>query len=85
MVDLINLTADEIKEAYASGCAACLQIGSGWVHLRICLDCRTVGCCDDSPRKHAGKHWQDTGHEVVQSLEPGESWRWNYAIAREVE
>ena len=84
MADLINPTVEEIKEAFAGGCPACLEIGSEWVHLRICLRCRHVGCCDDSSQRHATGHWQETGHEVVQSLEPGELWRWNYATEQEV-
>ncbi|MEV0583351.1 UBP-type zinc finger domain-containing protein [Nonomuraea sp. NPDC050310] len=58
------------------GCEECLASGSRWVHLRRCLDCGHIGCCDSSPNKHASKHFQADGHPVMQSFEPGESWRW---------
>jgi len=84
MSELLNLTPAEIGAAFQGGCPQCLAIGSPWVHLRICLECGQVGCCDDSPQQHATKHWQSAGHAVVQSLEPGELWRWNYATQQEV-
>jgi hypothetical protein len=60
----------------ARGCEECLQIGASWVHLRICLSCGHVGCCDASPNKHASKHFHATGHPIIQSFQPGENWRW---------
>jgi K+:H+ antiporter len=60
----------------AAGCEDCLQIGSRWVHLRICMTCGHVGCCDDSPSRHARVHHDQTLHPIVRSLEPGESWGW---------
>jgi CPA1 family monovalent cation:H+ antiporter len=59
-------------------CVDCLREGSRWVHLRECLDCGHVGCCDDSPRRHATAHFRDTTHPVIASAEPGEDWRWCY-------
>ncbi len=56
------------------GCEECLQMGDKWVHLRICLTCGHVGCCDSSKNKHASKHAHATGHPMVKSLEPGETW-----------
>jgi uncharacterized UBP type Zn finger protein len=56
------------------GCEECLRSGDEWVHLRLCLACGHVGCCDDSPNKHATKHHHTTGHPVVRSFEPGEAW-----------
>jgi uncharacterized UBP type Zn finger protein len=56
----------------APGCEECLQIGSRWLHLRLCLSCGHVGCCDSSPNKHASKHFHATAHPLVRSLEPGE-------------
>ena len=50
-----------------------------WLHLRICLSCGHVGCCDQSPGRHTTKHFQESGHPVVQSFEPDEDWRWCYA------
>jgi CPA1 family monovalent cation:H+ antiporter len=58
------------------GCGACLREGTWWVHLRICLTCGEVGCCDSSPQQHARKHFEETGHPVMRSFEPGEAWRW---------
>ncbi|WP_407548551.1 UBP-type zinc finger domain-containing protein [Streptomyces sp. Pv4-95] len=60
------------------GCEECLRLGSPWVHLRLCLTCGHVGCCDSSPLKHASQHANDDAHPIVQSLEPGEDWRWCY-------
>ena len=60
------------------GCEECLKTGDTWVHLRLCLECGHVGCCDDSPNKHATKHYHATGHPVIRSFEPGEHWRYCY-------
>jgi len=57
-------------------CEDCLGMGSDWVHLRLCLTCGKVGCCDSSPNKHARAHSHGDGHPIVQSAEPGETWRW---------
>ena len=61
-----------------NGCEECLAEGSRWVHLRLCLDCGHVGCCDSSPNKHASAHYRATGHPVIRSYQPGETWRWCY-------
>jgi hypothetical protein len=61
-------------EPSSDGCLECLQIGDDWVHLRLCLTCGHVGCCDSSKNKHATKHF----HKTHQSFEPGEDWRWCY-------
>jgi Na+/H+ antiporter len=58
------------------GCAECLRAGTSWVHLRVCLACGHVGCCDSSPGRHASAHYAASGHPVMRSLEPGEVWRW---------
>lgn len=60
------------------GCGQCLTMGSTWLHLRRCLTCGMVGCCDGSPNKHASKHARATEHALVQSFEPGEEWVWCY-------
>jgi MFS family permease len=60
------------------GCEECLRLGDAWVHLRLCLTCGQVGCCDSSKNRHATKHFWATQHPIVGSLEPGESWRWCY-------
>jgi uncharacterized UBP type Zn finger protein len=61
-----------------AGCEECLQIGSTWVHLRLCMQCGHVGCCDSSPMRHATKHYRGVGHPVVASFEPGEAWMYCY-------
>jgi uncharacterized UBP type Zn finger protein len=60
----------------ASACEDCLVEGTTWVHLRTCLTCGHVGCCDSSPRRHARAHFGSGGHPVIVSAEPGEAWRW---------
>jgi|ERR1700682_360176 len=63
----------------ADGCEDCMKIGSPWVHLRLCMMCGHVGCCDNSPMKHATAHFRKTGHPIIRSFEPGEDWGWCYA------
>ncbi|MGW7202149.1 UBP-type zinc finger domain-containing protein [Streptomyces sp. NPDC054837] len=62
-----------------NGCVECDAAGGWWFHLRRCAQCGHVGCCDSSPAKHATAHFQETGHPLVQSFEPGEQWYWNFA------
>jgi uncharacterized UBP type Zn finger protein len=61
-----------------AGCEECLREGGVWLHLRICLTCGHVGCCDDSPNRHATAHQHETEHPLIRSLEPGEEWTWCY-------
>jgi uncharacterized UBP type Zn finger protein len=58
------------------GCEECLRDGTRWVHLRECLSCGHVGCCDSSPMRHATAHFHATTHPVMKSFQPGEDWRW---------
>lgn len=58
------------------GCEDCLKIGGEWVHLRVCLTCGHVACCDSSPNRHASKHARNTHHPIITSAEPGETWVW---------
>lgn len=60
-------------------CEDCVKIGATWVHLRMCLTCGHVACCDDSPNRHATAHFRATRHPLVRSIEPGETWTWCYA------
>jgi uncharacterized UBP type Zn finger protein len=62
----------------AQGCEECLKTGDWWVHLRECLICGQVSCCDSSPNRHATKHFHATEHALVQSFQPGEKWIWCY-------
>jgi hypothetical protein len=61
-----------------TGCVECDQAGGWWVHLRRCAQCGHIGCCDTSPSQHASAHAADSGHPVIRSFEPGESWYFNY-------
>lgn len=68
----------------ADGCEDCLAIGGAWVHLRLCLTCGHVGCCDSSPNRHARKHFHTVKHPIIRSFEPGEDWRWCFVDEAEV-
>lgn len=73
--------ADEInnvKPSTTEGCEECLKISSTWVNLRMCMICGKVGCCDSSPNTHATKHFEETGHKIIRSFQPGENWYWCY-------
>jgi hypothetical protein len=69
---------------HTRGCEECLETGDRWVHLRLCLTCGHVGCCDQSKNKHATKHFHSTGHAIIQSFERGEDWRWCFVDRMEV-
>jgi uncharacterized UBP type Zn finger protein len=71
---------DTIREVTpsAAGCEECLKTGDSWVHLRLCLACGHVGCCDNSPNRHATKHYRAIGHPIIKSFEKGEDWIWCY-------
>lgn len=72
----LQLARPAVEPETAGQCDDCLAVGSPWVHLRLCLVCGKVACCDSSPLKHATAHFHESGHEVMRSAEPGESWRW---------
>jgi uncharacterized UBP type Zn finger protein len=71
--DAITTTA-----AGTDGCEDCLEIGGQWLHLRRCVTCGHVGCCDNSPNRHATAHFTVSAHPLIQSFEPGEEWLWCY-------
>jgi hypothetical protein len=72
--------ARDVTPSTVQGCEDCLRIGSSWVHLRECLTCGHVGCCDSSPKQHAHAHAHAAaGHDLARSFEPGEEWAWCYA------
>ncbi len=75
-----HLNTIEVTELPDSveGCEDCLREGAAWLHLRICLTCGHVGCCDDSPHQHATAHARSAQHQLIRSLEPGEDWSWCY-------
>jgi len=74
---------DQVRNVTPSGkgCKECLETGDTWVHLRMCLVCGHVGCCDSSKNKHAAKHFHQSQHAIMQSAQPGETWRWCYVDA----
>lgn len=73
-VNSIKVTTTDIHY-----CEDCVKLGDDWVHLRMCLTCGHVGCCDSSKNKHARRHFAAIGHPLVRSIEPGEHWVWCYA------
>jgi hypothetical protein len=72
-----EITVRELPTS-VEGCEDCLRTGGKWLHLRICLICGHVACCDDSPNRHASAHAHVTSHPIIRSLEPGEDWSWCY-------
>src|SRR6476646_10397990 len=68
----------KFKSTETDVCEECIKSGDTWVHLRLCLECGHVGCCDSSKNKHATKHYHRTKHPLIRSIEPGEAWIWCY-------
>lgn len=73
-----HLAAIKNVSPQTKGCEECLKTGDSWVHLRLCKSCGHVGCCDSSKNKHATKHFRETFHPIIKSLEPGEEWGYCY-------
>jgi len=71
-----HLDQIKFKQTNKRECAECMKMGDTWVHLRMCLVCGNVGCCDSSKNKHATKHFHKSKHPLMRSIEPGESWMW---------
>src|SRR6478735_5134747 len=80
MTRMVCTHLNQVREVTpsANGCEECLQMGDRWVHLRLCLICGHVGCCDQSKNKHATKHFHATQHPIIESFERGEDWIWCY-------
>ena len=78
MKNCVHVSQAHNLEAKNRVCEDCVKTGDTWVHLRICLTCGHVGCCDSSKNKHATKHYHATSHPIVRSIEPGEDWGWCY-------
>ena len=70
-----SITLTELPDEIA-GCTDCLPIGGTWLHLRMCMTCGRIGCCDSSPNRHASRHAREESHPIVRSAEPGEDWSW---------
>lgn len=74
----IHLAHPKITDTETNVCEDCIKTGDSWVHLRLCMECGHVGCCDSSKNRHATKHFHGTRHPIIRSLEPGERWGWCY-------
>ncbi|HEX6303863.1 MAG TPA: UBP-type zinc finger domain-containing protein [Anaerolineales bacterium] len=72
---------DQVRDVTpnSDGCEECLVTGDTWIHLRLCMNCGHVGCCNDSKNRHASKHFETTGHPIAKPLEEGEDWLWCFA------
>jgi len=73
-----HLSHPKVTSTKTHVCEECIKAGDSWVHLRLCMECGHVGCCDSSKNKHATKHFHATQHPVIRSIEPGETWTWCY-------
>jgi hypothetical protein len=73
-----HLDTVEVVTPATKGCEECLKAGSVWLHLRLCRTCGHVGCCDQSLGRHATKHFQATGHPIIEGYDPPEGWAWCY-------
>jgi uncharacterized UBP type Zn finger protein len=80
VVDCSHLHRIKVIElpAEIAGCEECLKSGDRWVHLRQCMVCGKIGCCDNSPNRHATAHFDESAHPLIRSAEPGENWSWCY-------
>jgi uncharacterized UBP type Zn finger protein len=80
MAECTHLESVKVLDAPAeiAGCEECLELGMSWVHLRMCQECGHIGCCDNSIGKHATGHFESTGHPIIRSVQPGETWSWCY-------
>jgi EmrB/QacA subfamily drug resistance transporter len=74
----LDQASADVPPSTDQGCEDCLREGTTWVHLRKCLRCGHIGCCDNSPGRHASRHWHTSSHPLVQSFQPGEDWAWCY-------
>ena len=77
-IECTHLNEIKITNTSTHVCEDCVKIGDTWVHLRLCLTCGHVGCCDSSKNRHARKHYKKVAHPLVRSIEPGERWVWCY-------
>lgn len=73
-----HLETIKVLTPRTAGCQECLKTGSVWLHLRLCRSCGHVGCCDQSPGRHATKHFRATGHPIIEGYDPPEGWGWCY-------
>ena len=78
MIECTHLNQIKVTHTNKHYCEDCVKTGDSWVHLRMCLTCGHVGCCDSSPNRHATRHYMAINHPLMRSIEPGESWMWCY-------
>ena len=78
MSETENAGVDPSVPPSGAGCVECEPLESWWFHLRRCAECGHIGCCDSSPNQHATAHFRETGHPIMRSYEPGETWFWDY-------
>jgi hypothetical protein len=86
----MDLTCEHLSQVReitpsADGCEDCIKLGEWWAHLRLCMICGHVGCCDESPNRHASKHARHAEHPIITSFEPGEDWGWCFVDDQEVD
>jgi uncharacterized UBP type Zn finger protein len=84
MAECEHLDQIKVTKTNIHVCEECAKSGDPWVHLRMCLECGHVGCCDSSKNRHASKHFEHTAHPLMRSIEPGEKWIWCYVDQVEV-
>ncbi|HKT55319.1 MAG TPA: UBP-type zinc finger domain-containing protein [Microbacterium sp.] len=82
--DVRDIPLSDVPPPSGTGCAECEAAGGWWFHLRRCVECGHVGCCDDSLERHARWHFEQTGHRFIRSLEPGEAWFWDFVTDKAV-
>jgi uncharacterized UBP type Zn finger protein len=75
----------DVKPPRSRVCGECIKMGDTWVHLRLCMTCGHVGCCDSSKNKHATKHFHSAKHAIMKSIEPGENWGWCFIDELEID
>ena len=73
-----HLDGIRVTQTRTRVCEECVAVGDTWVHLRLCLECGHVGCCDSSKNRHATHHFHRSRHPLIRSIEPGERWMWCY-------
>jgi uncharacterized UBP type Zn finger protein len=78
MADCTHLNSIKMTDTKTHVCPECVKLGDTWVHLRMCLECGNVGCCDSSKNKHATKHFHQSKHPLMRSIQPHENWVWCY-------
>ncbi len=85
MQECTHMNQIKVTKTSTHVCAECVKMGDTWVHLRLCMECGNVACCDSSKNKHATKHFRSSKHPIMRSIEPGEKWGWCYVDELELD